>query len=87
MLKEKAEKGQNVVYSINGNILILTAYEAMWLYEKLSQGLDDDDITLLTQVASQGGNMVYEFNHQQLTIPAQHVLDLFNDMKHTTNYK
>lgn len=80
MLKEKADKGQNVVYSINGNIIILTANEAMWLYEKLSNGLDESDIAILSQTASQGGNIVYELDHQYLTIPAQHVLDMFNNI-------
>jgi len=77
-LKEKAEKKQNVVYSINGQIVKLSADDVCWLYMKLKNGLEDWEVNLLNEVSERGDNMVYNFDDQKIEIPASVVLDLFD---------
>ena len=81
LLKAKAEKGETVVYSVDGQIIKLKANDALWIYEKLSNGLADWEVSFLSDKASRGEDMQYWLeDNQTLVIPARLVLDLFNRM-------
>ena len=77
LLKAKAEKGETVVYSVDGQIIKLKANDALWIYEKLSKGLADWEVSFLSDKASKGEDMQYRLeDNQTLVIPARLVLDL-----------
>jgi hypothetical protein len=81
LLKSKAEKGENVVYSIDGQIVKLKASDALWIYESLSRGLEQWEIDYLSDRAAKGEDMRYWLeDNQTLVIPARLVLDLFDRM-------
>ena len=81
LLKSKAEKGETVVYSVDGQIIKLKARDALWIYESLSRGLSDWEVGFLSDKASRGEDMEYWLeDNQTLVIPARLVLDLFNKM-------
>ena len=81
LLKSKAEKGENVVYSIDGQIVKLKASDALWIYESLSRGLENWEIEYLSEKAAKGEDMSYWLeDNQTLVIPASLVLDLFKRM-------
>ena len=81
LLKSKAEKGENVVYSVDGQIVKLKASDALWIYESLSRGLAQWEIDYLSDRASKGEDMRYWLeDNQTLVIPARLVLDLFDKM-------
>ena len=81
LLKSKAEKGENVVYSIDGQIVQLKASDALWIYESLSRGLEQWEIDYLSDRAAKGEDMRYWLeDNQTLVIPARLVLDLFDRM-------
>lgn len=81
LLKDKAEKGETVVYSINGQVVTLKAGDALWIYEKLAKGLDDWEVDFLKKRAAEGESMHYPLTgNQTLDIPALLVLDLFERM-------
>lgn len=81
LLKSKAEKGENVVYSVNGQIVKLKASDALWIYESLSRGLENWEIEYLSEKAAKGEDMSYWLeDNQTLVIPASLVLDLFKRM-------
>lgn len=82
LLKAKAEKGETVVYSIDGQIVRLHASDALWIYKKILDGLDPWEIDFLREKASKGEDMKYWLEGDQtLQIPARLVLDLFNRIK------
>ena len=81
LLKSKAEKGETVVYSVDGQIVRLKASDALWIYESLSKGLEKWEIEFLTDKAEKGEDMHYWLEDEQtLVIPARLVLDLFDRM-------
>ena len=81
LLKSKAEKGENVVYSIDGQIVKLKASDALWIYESLSRGLEQWEIDYLSDRAAKGEDMRYWLeDNQTLVIPARLVLNLFDRM-------
>lgn len=81
LLKSKAEKGESVVYSVGGQIVKLKAGDALWIYEKLSTGLEQWEVRLLTDRAEKEEDMKYWLEDgQTLVIPARLVLDLFERM-------
>ena len=81
LLKSKAEKGETVVYSVDGQIIKLKASDALWIYESLSRGLANWEVEFLSDKASRGEDMEYWLeDNQTLVIPARLVLDLFNKM-------
>ena len=82
LLKSKAEENDTVAYSVNGQIVTLKAQDALWIYEKLSKGLKEWEVNLLTDVAARGEDMHYRLQDGQvLVIPAKLVLDLFKRME------
>ena len=81
LLKSKAEKGENVVYSVDGQIVKLKASDALWIYESLSRGLANWEVEYLSERAAKGEDMRYWLeDNQTLVIPARLVLDLFKRM-------
>jgi hypothetical protein len=81
LLKSKAEKGETVVYSVDGQIVKLKAEDALWIYEKLSNGLKQWEVELLMDRAEKGEDMHYWLEDgQTMVIPARLVLDLFERM-------
>lgn len=81
LLKAKAEKGQSVVYSVDGQIITLKAGDALWIYNKLTNGLEDWEVDLLSKRAAEGEDMEYWLEgNQTLVIPAKVVLDLFDKL-------
>jgi len=82
-LRKKAEAGESLVYSIEGQIIELDAADVLWVYEKFSKGAEPWEIKLLQQHAQSGEPMVYCFSNQQITIPASTVLDLLKRIKET----
>ena len=81
LLKSKAEKGETVVYSVDGQIVKLKAEDALWIYEKLSNGLEQWEVGLLMDRAEKDEDMQYWLEDgQTLVIPARLVLDLFEHM-------
>ena len=81
LLKTKAEKGQTVAYSVDGQIVKLKAGDALWIYERLSNGLKPWEVKLLKDKAEKGEDMQYWLEDEQtLIIPARLVLDLFERM-------
>jgi len=81
LLKSKAEKGETVVYSVDGQIVKLKASDALWIYESLSKGLANWEIEYLSQRAAKGEDMHYWLEDDQtLVIPARLVLELFDRM-------
>lgn len=84
LLKSKAEKGETVVYSVDGQIVKLKAGDALWIYEKLSNGLKQWEVELLMDRAEKGEDMHYWLEDgQTMVIPARLVLDLFERMADT----
>ncbi|MBR5717260.1 MAG: hypothetical protein IKX59_11785 [Bacteroidales bacterium] len=81
-LKEKAESGESLVYSIYGRIIELDASDVLWLYTKLSEGPEPWEIDLLQGLAKEGKDIVYNFsNEQTLKVPAAAVLDFLDNIK------
>ena len=81
LLKSKAEKGENVVYSVDGQIVKLKASDALWIYESLSRGLANWEVEYLSERAAKGEDMRYWLeDNQTLVIPARLVLDVFKRM-------
>ena len=81
LLKSKAEKGETVVYSVDGQIVKLKAGDALWIYESLEKGLEPWEVTFLKNQAENGEDMRYWLEDRQtLVIPAKLVLDLFERM-------
>ena len=81
-LKEKAESGESLVYSIQGKIIELEASDVLWIYTKLSKGPMLWEIELLNSLAKRGEDIRYEFsNRQTLSVPARAVLDLLDSIK------
>ena len=86
LLKTKAEKGETVVYSIDGQIIKLQASDALWIYKKILRGLEPWEVEFLTDKASRGEDMKYWLEGSQtLAIPARLVLELFNRMKEVSD--
>lgn len=86
LLRSKAEKGETAVYSINGQIIKLKASDALWIYDAIERGLDDQDVEYLKDRAARGVDMEYRLtNRQTLVIPAVLVLDLFEWMKDSSS--
>ena len=84
LLKSKAEKGENVVYSINGQIVKLHASDALWIYRKILRGLDPFEKDYLKERAAAGEDMHYRLEGDQtLALPARLVLELFNRIEET----
>ena len=84
LLKSKAEKGEAVVYSIDGQIVKLQASDALWIYESLTKGLEPWEVDFLKDKASRGEDMHYWLEgNQTLAIPARLVLELFNRIEET----
>lgn len=82
LLKTKAEKGETVVYSIDGQIVKLQASDALWIYRKILSGLYPWEEDILKKRAAAGEDMQYRLEGDQaLQIPARLVLDLFNRIK------
>lgn len=81
LLKSKAAKGETVAYSVDGQIVKLKAGDALWIYEKLSNGLKPWEVELLKGRAEKNEDMEYWLEDgQTLVIPARLVLDLFERM-------
>ena len=81
LLRAKAEKGENVVYSIDGQIVKLKASDALWLYDKLKIGIQDKEFEILQNRAAKGEDMQYRLEGDQtFVIPAQLVLDLVEQL-------
>ena len=81
LLKSKADKGETVVYSVDGQIVKLKASDALWIYESLSRGLSNWEVEYLSEKADRGEDMHYWLeDNQSLVIPARLVLDLFQKM-------
>jgi hypothetical protein len=81
LLKSKARKGESVVYSVGGQIVQLKASDALWIYERLSNGLEDWEVSFLSKKAEKGEDMHYRLEDDQtLVIPARLVLDLFEHL-------
>lgn len=79
LLKAKAERGETVVYSIDGQIVKLKASDALWIYDKFTNGLKDWEVKLLKDTAARGEDMHYWLeDNQTLIIPARLVLNLFD---------
>lgn len=78
LLKEKAERGETVVYSIDGQIVKLKASDALWIYDKFTNGIEEWEEKILKETAERGGDMHYWFDDQTLIIPARLVLNLFD---------
>lgn len=86
LLKSKAEKGETVVYSVDGQIVRLKASDALWIYESLAKGLEDWEVKFLTEKADKGEDMHYWLaDNQTLVIPARLVLDLFERMSESSS--
>lgn len=78
LLKSKAEKGENVVYFVDGKVVRLKASDALWLFDKMKIGIQDKEIKLLQNRAAKGEDMKYRLeDNQTLVVPAQLVLELF----------
>lgn len=85
LLKSKAEKGETVVYSINGQVVTLKASDALWIYESLARGLGEWEIKYLKEKAAKREDMCYRLaGAQTLVIPALLVLDLFEWISDST---
>jgi len=80
-LKKKAESGESLVYSIDGNIIELNASDVLWVYDKFSKGAEPWEIELLKKHDQSGEPMEYCFSNQKISIPAKAVLDLLNRIK------
>ena len=80
LLAEKAEKDQNVVYSFDGQIVTLSGRDARWLYNEFHHGLRSWEYAYLTNAASQGADMVYNFDNQRITVPASLVLQWVKEL-------
>lgn len=75
-LREKAEKGESLVYSLEGKIIELSAADVLWIYTKLSEGPEPWELNLLLETADRGADMVYNFANHEVSIPAASILQL-----------
>lgn len=79
-LKEKAESGESLGYSIEGKIIELEASDVLWIYTKLSQGPEQWEIDYLKDLAKKGEDITYDFNNQEVSVPTNAVLELLDNI-------
>lgn len=74
VLRDKMQRGESVVYSINGRIEKFSSSDVLWLYENFQRDLEDWEINFLRECADVGEDVYYPNGKH---FPAEMVLKLY----------
>ena len=74
VLRDKMERGESVVYSINGKIETFSSSDILWLYDSFHRDLEDWEIKLLKELADRGEDIYYANGKH---FPAEMILKLY----------
>ena len=74
VLRDKLERNESVVYSIEGQVVEFSPEDVLWLYANLQRELEDWEIPILRDLASRGLEMRY-YNGKHF--PASMILKLY----------
>lgn len=78
VLRDKVERNESVVYSIEGRVEEFTPEDILWLYEQFQRELEDREIEHLKQLAKNGEEQYYYFSDDIKHFPASMILRLYS---------